>query len=29
VRKAAKKTRENMAKTLERIDEIVTASPDA
>ena len=27
VRKAAKKTRENMAKTLERIEEIVTTSP--
>jgi uncharacterized protein YndB with AHSA1/START domain len=29
VRKAAKKTRENMAKTLERIEEIVTKSPEA
>ena len=29
VRKGAKKTRENMTKTLERIEEIVTKSPDA
>lgn len=29
VRKAAKKTRSNMTKTLERIEEIVTTTPDA